>query len=83
MSLKGADVVNSGFFFVDHGRVKPFRPPASLLRAHEELTSVGWGINTQWFKRVSTRLTLASAPNDLPDKRHDYRIHFQLVASLL
>lgn len=77
------DVAQAGFFFIDHGRVKPFRPPASLLPSHEELTSVGWGVQTQWAGRVSTRLTLAYAPNDLPTKRHDYRIHFQLVASLL
>lgn len=83
LGMGGADVVNSGFFFVDHGRVKPFRPPASLLRSHDELTSVGWGIHTQWSRRVSTRLALAYAPNDLPTKRHDYRVHFQLVAGLL
>ncbi|MCZ4315717.1 BamA/TamA family outer membrane protein [Comamonadaceae bacterium G21597-S1] len=83
LGMGAPDVANSGFFFVDHGRVKPFRPPASLLRPHDELTSVGWGILTQWSGRVSTRLTLAYAPNELPNQRHDYRVHFQLVAGLL
>ena len=69
--------------FVDHGRVKPFRPPGSLLGTHEELASVGWGFDAQISKRVSTRLTLAYAPNRLPTKHHNYRIHFQLAASLL
>lgn len=83
MSLGAPEIATSGFFFVDHGRVKPFRPPASLLGTYEELTSVGWGIDAQISRRVSTRLTLAYAPNDLPNKHHDYRIQFQLVASLL
>ncbi|MEO7940789.1 MAG: ShlB/FhaC/HecB family hemolysin secretion/activation protein, partial [Burkholderiaceae bacterium] len=83
MSIGAPEIVTSGFFFVDHGRVKPFRPPGSLLGAHAELTSAGWGIDAQFNKRVSTRLTLAYAPNVLPTQRHQYRIYFQLVAGLL
>ncbi len=83
MALGAPGIASSGFFFLDHGKVKPFRPPASLLGGHEELTSLGWGIISQWSNRVSSRLTVAYAPNDLPTKRQNYRIHFQLVASLL
>ena len=33
--------------------------------------------------RAFATVGLGDAPNDLPLKRHDYRVHFQLVAGLL
>jgi hemolysin activation/secretion protein len=81
LGLRGVPM--SGFLFLDHGKVRPFRPPGSLLGATDELIGVGWGLNAQLSERVSARLTMAYAPNDLPQKQRDYRIHFQLVASFL
>lgn len=75
------EIAASGFFFVDHGRVRPFRPPGSVLRAHEELSAMGWGLDAMVSKRVSARLTLAYAPDNAPQKHQNYRVHFQLVAS--
>jgi hemolysin activation/secretion protein len=66
----------------DHGYVKPFRPPNSLLRSYERLSSVGWGLNASVMKRVTTRLTFAYALNDLPLEPRRYEIHFQIAASL-
>lgn len=83
LDIGATGVPMSGFFFLDHGSVRPFRPPGSLLGRRDELTSVGWGVSAQISRRVNTRLSLAYAPNDLPLKRHDYRVHFQLVAGLL
>jgi hemolysin activation/secretion protein len=75
------EVAATGFFFLDHGYVRPFRPPNSSLRAYERLSSVGWGLNAVVNKRVSLRLTYAYALNDLPLEPRRYQIHFQVVAS--
>ena len=72
----------TGFFFADSGYVKPFRPPNSVLRSYERLSSLGWGLNASIMKRVSTRLTFAYALNDLPLEPRRYEVHFQIAASL-
>lgn len=76
-------VVANGFFFVDYGKVKPFRPPSSTLRTYEQLTSVGWGMNTALGKKVSARTTvgyaLDSIPQGMPSR---YTLQIQLIANL-
>jgi hemolysin activation/secretion protein len=57
----------SGFFFIDYGYTRPYRPPSSTLRSYEQLTSGGWGINATLGKYLSARLTLAYAPDTLQD----------------
>ena len=47
----------SGFFFVDFGHVRPYRPPNSTLRNYEQLTSAGWGFSTAIGKHVTTKTT--------------------------
>jgi hemolysin activation/secretion protein len=76
------DVALSGFFFLDNGYVKVFRPPNSVLRDFDEISGVGWGLNATIMKRVYGRLTFAYALNDLPLEPRRYVIHFQLVASV-
>lgn len=78
----GPGLATTGFFFLDHGYVKPFRPPNSLLRDYEELSGIGWGLNAAIAKRVHSRVTFAYALNDLPLEPRRYVIHFQLVASV-
>lgn len=56
-----------GFFFLDHGHVRPYRPPNTTLRSYERLTSVGWGVNATIGKHASVRLVLAYAPDKIPD----------------
>jgi hemolysin activation/secretion protein len=76
------DIALSGFFFLDNGYVKVFRPANSQLRDFDELSSVGWGLNATIMKRVYGRLTFAYALNDLPLEPRRYVVHFQLVASV-
>ena len=78
----GPDMTMTGFFFVDNGYVRMFRPPNSLLRDYEQLSSAGWGVNVTIAKRVHSRVTFAYALNDLPLEPRRYAIHFQLVAAL-
>ena len=54
------------------------RARLALLRE----SSGGWGIDASFGKRVSTRLTFAYAFNHVPSGDR-FRVHFQLVATLL
>ena len=76
-------LASTGFFFVDHGRTAPFRPPASLLPAHEKLTGIGWGLNALIGKRTSVRLTLGYGLDDVPLSNKNYQVTVQLISSLL
>lgn len=78
----GAEAATSGFFFVDYGYVNPQRPPNTVLRSYEDLSSAGFGVNVTFMKRVYGRLTYAYAMNDVPLYPRRYVIHFQLVASI-
>lgn len=57
-----------GFFFIDHGRVRPYRPPATTQRKYEELTSAGWGFNTAIGKYVTTRVTISYMFDQIPER---------------
>ena len=79
---KGIPVSATGFAFIDHARVKPYRPPASTLGDHEELTSAGVGINTAIGKNVTVKATLAYAINQTSDGQKGVHFGFQLIAGL-
>jgi len=72
----------SVFGFLDQGYVEPFRPPNSVLRSYERISSGGIGVNAQLGKRVSARLTYAYAFNNIPLESRRYDVLFQLIASL-
>jgi hemolysin activation/secretion protein len=73
----------SGFFFVDFGHVRPYRPPSSVLRGHEQLTGAGWGVNAAIGKRISSRMALAYALDNIPDGMPSHlTLQFQLVVTL-
>lgn len=83
LSLGGdMQLAANGFFFVDYGNVRPYRPPASTLRSFERLTSYGWGVNASLGKHLSARVTLAYAPDTLQDPmRSRFSTLFQLVGT--
>lgn len=73
----------SGFFFVDFGHVRPYRPPNSTLRNYEQLTSAGWGFSTAIGKHVTTKTTLSYMFDKVPDETPSrYSLMFQLVANI-
>ncbi|RZL64884.1 MAG: ShlB/FhaC/HecB family hemolysin secretion/activation protein [Variovorax sp.] len=76
-------LTTTGFFFADHGRTMPFRPPDSLLPHHEKLTGIGWGLNAALGKRTSLRLTLGYGLDEMPLAKRNYQVTVQLVSSLL
>jgi len=76
------ELIATGFFFADHGSVKPFRPPNSALPSDDRLTSIGWGIQATLDKRVYARATFGYGLTDVPLTPRHYEVHFQLVASL-
>lgn len=76
-------IAAKGFFFIDYARVSPYRPGGSVLPKHQELGSLGWGVNSSIGKNLNARLTLGYALNDVPlQPNSHYYVHFQLVASL-
>lgn len=78
----GGGLGATGFFFVDYGRVKPFRPPNSSLDDHDHLTGLGWGINASMGRKAYARLTFGYGPNQVPDHSRNYEITLQVVANL-
>lgn len=66
VALAGRNLAATGFLFVDHGRVEPFRPPNSLLRRSEHLTGLGYGVNASLGKQTSVRMTLAHGIDPVP-----------------
>lgn len=81
-SVGGHELAMSGFFFLDHGYVVPFRPPGSVLPAKERLTGAGWGAQATIGKHVYSRLVFAYGPGDEPQSSRRYEVHFQLIASV-
>jgi hemolysin activation/secretion protein len=72
----------TGFFFVDYGRVKPFRPPHSSLDDSEALTGLGWGLNASLGKRVTARVTFGYGTSDVPMLARSYQTTIQLIGSV-
>lgn len=82
--IGGIDLVDarlSGFFFVDYGRVRIFRPPGDPRDTTEELMSAGWGVNASLPRGAAARLVYASAQRHRPEEEHNYRILFQVLWS--
>ena len=77
------EIAATGFVFFDRGDVTPLRPPNSALPAREHLSSIGWGVNAAINKNISARIVIGYGLNKLAFDSSRYRIHFQLVASLL
>ncbi len=82
VSEEGRQLNATGFFFADHGSVKPFLPPNSSLPADERLRSIGWGLQATLDTRVHARITFGYGLRDIPLSPRHYQVHFQLVASV-
>jgi hypothetical protein len=81
----GADIHGlgaTGFFFADHGWVKPYRAPASTLKPYEALTGVGWGMNVAWGKSACARVTVGYGATGATNQPRNYEITLQFVASV-
>ena len=80
-----AGVAASGFFFIDYGRVKPFRPPNTLYREHDTLTGAGWGLLANMGKRAYGRLTFGYGLEKVPNQPipRPYEINFQVVFNVM
>lgn len=72
----------TGFFFLDYGQAKPFRPPNSSLGTYEALTGAGWGLHATMGKRVYAQLTLGYGLTRVPLEPQHYEISLRLVASM-
>ncbi|WP_374319344.1 ShlB/FhaC/HecB family hemolysin secretion/activation protein [Aquabacterium sp.] len=84
--LPGASSVDglstSGFLFLDHGRVKPFRPPASSLPTYDTVTGVGLGLDLALGKSTQGRVTLGYGLDHVDAQSHNLRVTFQLSTLL-
>jgi hypothetical protein len=80
-SADTAGIGASGAFFIDYGRVRPFRPPASTLPEHERLAGAGWTLLAAAGQRVQARLTFATGLKRDRLREHPYEITLQLIAS--
>lgn len=67
----------SGFFFLDYGVTKPYRPVGSDL-GDDEIFGTGWGINLALEKWLTSKLAIGFPLRDRPDSKHSY-ITWQLV----
>ena len=74
----GTALSASGFAFVDYGRVYPFRPPASVLPAWQQLTGVGVGVRASLARDLFGTLTYAYGLTDVPLQPRAYALTFQL-----
>ena len=82
-SLGSSELAATGFFFVDYGQTRPFRPPNSLLRPSEHLTGVGWGVNARLNKQSSLRLTLSHGLDKVPlAQSRGYQVTLQAITLL-
>lgn len=81
-AVGSAPLAVTGFLFVDHGEVKPFRAAGSLLPEKEHLTGGGGGVHISVGKHVYGRLTYGYGFTEVPTLARQYEVTFQLVASL-
>lgn len=73
----------SGFFFVDYGQVRPFRPVGDPRDDKDSIWGAGWGMNLAFGKSVSLRATYGAALRSRAEEPRNYRVTFQLVWSVL
>lgn len=74
----GQPLSATAFVFVDYGRVYPFRAPASLLPASQDLTGVGAGLRGALGRNLFGTLTYAYGLTDVPLLPRQYALTFQL-----
>lgn len=73
----------SGFFFVDHGYVRPYRPPNTTLRSYERIASAGWGMNSVIGKHVTAKFVVSYMFNNIPDETPSrFAAQLQIVANV-
>ena len=75
-------LATTGMFFVDFGRVSPYRPPGSVFPNHNAISSAGWGVNYTLGKRVYGRVIYGYAISGLTPDTSRSTVYFQLVAQL-
>ncbi|HXF65356.1 MAG TPA: ShlB/FhaC/HecB family hemolysin secretion/activation protein [Burkholderiales bacterium] len=73
----------SGFFFLDHGWVRPFRPAGDPRDDKDSITGAGWGVNLAFGKRASLRATYGKPLRSRPEEPRNDRVTFQFVLNLL
>lgn len=73
----------SGFFFLDYGQARPFRPVGDPRDDKDSITGAGWGLNVAFGRQVSLRATYANPLRSRPEEPRNYRVTFQLVVSIL
>lgn len=72
----------TAFTFLDHGEVRPFRPPGNQ-RSTDVLNSLGVGVNFSYAKNASGRIALGIPLSTRDEEPREYRINFQFVWHLL
>ena len=72
------NVKTSGFFFVDRGVTKPYRPVGSQLHS-DEITGAGWGLNLGISTWLSTKLSLGYGLSNRPEETRNYYVNAQVV----
>jgi hemolysin activation/secretion protein len=72
----------SGFFFLDHGVVRPFRPPGDPRSDRDSIAGAGWGVNAAFGRRASLRATYAKPLRSRPEEPRDERLTIQFVLNL-
>ena len=70
----------SGFFFVDHGVTKPYRPVGSQLGA-DEITGAGWGLNVAVSTWLSGKVSLGYALSDRLEGSKNYYLNAQVIVA--
>lgn len=73
----------SGFFFVDYGDVRPYRPAGDPRDHRDWIASAGWGMSVAIGKDVSLRGTIGFPIEDVPEESRGHRTTFQLVWNLI
>ncbi|MEX8518633.1 MAG: ShlB/FhaC/HecB family hemolysin secretion/activation protein [Leptothrix sp. (in: b-proteobacteria)] len=71
----------SGYFLLDHGITKPYRPVGSDLGV-DEINGGGWGCALSYDKWLTSRVTLGIPLRHRPEENKNYYITAQIVATL-
>lgn len=71
----------SGYFFVDHGITKPYRPVGSNLGA-DEINGAGYGLNLTVGKQISAKVSLGLPLRERPEEKRNYYITAQVMVAV-
>jgi hemolysin activation/secretion protein len=75
----GGEPQASGFFFIDSGYTRPYRPPGDPRDGKDSLTGVGWGMNVPVGKGGLLRATYGLPRINRPEETRNYRITIQFA----